>query len=135
MADFSDNVPNPRDAGGDKMDRSLEEALRAYEEMPCKAQQINGLEYHRIIASYTMPLTCKGLVVCALPRPPFSPKEAGEVIYLDEKGNRYAFAGVALPDFRALSKKDRSAMATVALRPACGNSPIGEWMTVVRPEK
>ncbi len=71
MADFSDNVPNPRDAGGDKMDRSLEEALRAYEEMPCKAQQINGLEYHRIIASYTMPLTCKGLVVCALPRPPF----------------------------------------------------------------
>lgn len=117
------------------MERSLEDALRTYEQMPCKTQQINGLEYHRIIASYTMPLTCRGLIVCALPRPPFSPKESGDVIYLDENGNRFTFAGVALPDFRSLSKEDRSAMTTVALRPACGNSSIGEWMTVIRPEK
>lgn len=116
------------------MEQSFEEALRAYEEIPEKEREINGLTYHRIIASYSMPLTCRGMVVCALPRPPFSPKEAGEVIYLDEKGNRYAFAGVALPDFRSLSKQDRSAMVTVALRPACSNSPIGEWMTIIRPE-
>jgi len=117
------------------LDRSLEEALRLYEEMPQKTRQINGLEYHRIIASYTMPITCRSLVMCALPRPPFSPKEAGDVVYLDELGNRFAFAGVALPYFRTLSKKDRSALVTVALRPACANGPIGEWMTVVRPEK